>query len=34
MIKEIERYIDEYNTCQRNKNYIEALAGKLMPNII
>jgi len=33
-MKEIERYIDEYDTYQRNKNCIEALAGKLMPNII
>jgi len=34
MTKEIERYIDEYNTCQRHKNQSDALAGKLIPNAI
>ena len=32
--KEIKRYIKEYNSCQRNKNYTKQLAGKLMPNSI
>jgi len=32
--KEIGRYVDGCNTCQRNKNHAEAPAGKLIPNII
>ena len=32
--KEVEQYIKGYNTCQYNKNYIEQLVGKLMPNSI
>jgi len=32
--KEVERYVDRYNTCQRYKNQSEAPAGKLMPNVI
>jgi len=26
--------VEECNSCQRNKNYTEQLAGKLMPNLI
>jgi len=32
--KEVGRYVDECNACQRYKNQSEALAGKLMPNTI
>ena len=32
--KKVKRYIESCNTCQRNKNHIEALAGKLMPNVV
>jgi len=32
--KEVKRYVEECNACQRNKNYTEQLAGKLMPNSI
>ena len=32
--KEIKRYVEEYNVCQRNKNRTEQPAGKLMPNSI
>jgi len=32
--KEVGKYIDECDTCQRYKNRSEALAGKLMPNAI
>ena len=32
--KEVERYVDRCNTCQRYKNWSEAPAGKLMPNTI
>jgi len=34
MIKEVKKYIEGYNIYQRNKNHIEVLAGKLMPNIV
>jgi len=34
MIKEVGRYIDGYDACQRNKNCAEAPAGKLMLNAI
>ena len=34
MIKEIGRYIDRCNAYQRNKNHVEAPAGKLIPNTI
>ena len=34
IMKEMKRYIDKCNTCQRNKNSTEAPAGKLMPNAI
>jgi len=30
----MKRYIEGYDACQRNKNRIEQLAGKLMPNSI
>jgi len=30
--KEVKRYIEGCNSCQRNKNRVAALAGKLMPN--
>jgi len=33
-ICDIERYVDECDTCQRYKNQSKALAGKLMPNAI
>ena len=32
--KEVKQYIEEYNACQQNKNCIEQLAGKLIPNSI
>ena len=32
--KEVKQYIEGCNTCQRNKNYTEQPAGKLMPNLI
>jgi len=32
--KEVKQYMEEYDTCQCNKNYIEQLASKLMPNSI
>jgi len=32
--KEVKRYVEGCNTCQRNKNRTEQLAGKLMPNSI
>ena len=32
--KEVGKYIDGYDTCQRYKNRSEAPAGKLMPNAI
>jgi len=32
--KEVKRYIKECDSCQRNKNCTEQLAGKLMPNLI
>jgi len=32
--KEVKRYMEECDFCQRNKNCIEQLAGKLMPNSI
>jgi len=33
-MKEVKKYVEGYDTCQRNKNWTEALAGKLMPNSI
>ena len=32
--KEIKWYVEECDTCQQNKNYIEQPAGKLIPNSI
>jgi len=34
MTKEVEKYINRCDACQRNKNCTEALAEKLMPNAI
>jgi len=34
IIKEVKRYVKRYDACQRNKNHMEQLAGKLMPNSI
>ena len=32
--KEVKRYVEGCDACQRNKNHTEQLAGKLMPNSI
>jgi len=32
--KEVKQYIERCDSCQRNKNYIEQPADKLMPNLI
>jgi len=32
--KEVKQYVEGCNSCQRNKNHMEQLAGKLMPNSI
>jgi len=32
--KEVKRYVEGCDACQRNKNRTEQLAGKLMPNSI
>ena len=32
--KEVGRYVDRYDTCQRYKNQSEVPVGKLMPNAI
>ena len=34
MIKEVKKYIERCNICQRNKNCTEAPVGKLMPNAV
>jgi len=34
IMKEVGKYIDRYDACQRYKNQSEAPAGKLMPNAI
>ena len=34
IMRDMEKYVEGYNTCQRNKNWVEAPAGKLMPNFI
>jgi len=34
VIKEVKRYVEGYDACQRNKNCTEQLAGKLMLNSI
>jgi len=33
-MKEVKQYVEECNSCQRNKNRTEQLAGKLIPNSI
>jgi len=33
-MKEMKRYVEECDFCQRNKNYTEQPASKLMPNSI
>ena len=33
-MKEVKRYVEEYSSYQRNKNYIEQPASKLIPNFI
>jgi len=32
--KEVKRYVEGCNSCQRNKNHTEQPAGKLIPNLI
>ena len=32
--KEVKKYIESYNACQRNKNCIEVPAGKLISNTV
>ena len=34
VIKDVRKYVDEYDLCQRMKNRIEILVGKLMVNKI
>jgi len=34
VIQKVKKYVESYNVCQRNKNCTEALAGKLMPNVV
>ena len=34
VIKEIKKYIERYDVCQRNNNHTEALAGKLISNVV
>jgi len=34
VMKEVKQYVKEYDSCQRNKNCTEQLAGKLIPNSI
>ena len=34
IMKEMKRYIEGYNSCQRNKKHTEQPASKLMPNSI
>jgi len=34
VIKEVKKYIEKCNICQRNKNRTEAPTGKLMPNAV
>jgi len=33
-MKEVKQYVEGCDSCQRNKNCTEQLAGKLMPNSI
>ena len=32
--KEVKKYVEGYDTCQRNKNHTEVPIGKLMPNAV
>jgi len=32
--KKVKQYLEEYDSCQRNKNHTEQPAGKLIPNSI
>jgi len=32
--KEVKKYVEGCDACQRNKNQTEAPAGKLMPNVV
>ena len=34
VMKEVKKYVDRYNACQRYKNQSKAPAGKLIPNAI
>ena len=34
VIREVKRYVEGCDSCQRNKNCMEQLVGKLMPNSI
>jgi len=34
IIKKVKKYVESYDAYQRNKNCIEAPAGKLMPNAV
>jgi len=34
VMKEVKRYMEGYDSCQRNKNHTEQPVGKLMPNLI
>jgi len=34
VMKEMKRYVEGCDACQRNKNHTEQPAGKLMPNSI
>ena len=34
VMKEVKKYIEFYNACQRNKNHTEVLVEKLMPNAV
>jgi len=34
MTKEVKKYVEGYNVCQRNKNHTGAPTGKLMPNAV
>ena len=34
VIKKVKKYVEECDTCQRNKNQTEAPIGKLMPNTV
>ena len=34
MIKEVKKYVEGYNVCQRSKNSTEAPTEKLIPNAV